>query len=90
MALTLLLASCARPAASPTAEPEPTPRDDTAREVYPGEVWQKATTPEQLGWSSEKLARAQEYSERIGSAAVMIVDDGVVIDAWGDITRNYM
>jgi CubicO group peptidase (beta-lactamase class C family) len=89
-AMLLTLISCGQPAATPTAEPEPTPQDDTARGVYPGEAWQEATTPEQLGWSSEKLARAREYSEQIGSAAVMIVDDGVVVDAWGDITRNYM
>ena len=57
--------------------------------VYPGETWEKATSPEQLGWSSEKLATAQEYSEKIGLAAVMIVDDGVVVDSWGDITRDY-
>jgi len=83
LALALLPTSCAQPAATPT------PYDDIAGGVYPGEVWQEATTPEQLGWSSEKLAKAREYSERIGSAAVMVVDDGVVIDAWGDITRNY-
>lgn len=58
--------------------------------VYPGETWEKATTPEQLGWSSEKLAAARAYSEKIGSAAVMIVDDGIVVDAWGDITRDYL
>jgi CubicO group peptidase (beta-lactamase class C family) len=57
--------------------------------VYPGENWDKAATPEDLGWSSEKLAQARAYSERIGSAAVMIVDDGMVVDAWGDTTRNY-
>ncbi|RLC69961.1 MAG: amide hydrolase, partial [Chloroflexi bacterium] len=57
--------------------------------VYPGKVWQRAETPEQIGWSSEKLTVARAYSERIGSAAVMIVDDGIVVDAWGDITRKY-
>ncbi|NIS68202.1 MAG: serine hydrolase, partial [Proteobacteria bacterium] len=57
--------------------------------VYPGEVWQKAEKPEQLGWSSEKLAAARAYSRQIGSAAVMIVEDGTVVDAWGEITRNY-
>lgn len=36
------------------------------------------------GWSAEKLAAAREYSESIGSAAVVIVQDGVVIDSWGD------
>jgi len=60
-----------------------------ATEVYPGKSWQKTATPEQLGWSSEKLAAARAYSGKIGSAAVMIVDDGVVVDAWGDITRKF-
>jgi len=66
------------------------PDGSTSKGVYSGKVWQKATTPEQLGWSSEKLAAARAYSEKIGSAAVMIVDDGIVVDAWGDITRKYM
>ena len=57
--------------------------------VYPGEGWRKVKKPELLGWSSEKLAAARVYSEQIGSAAVMIVDDGVVVDAWGDITRKF-
>ncbi|MFC2079536.1 serine hydrolase [Candidatus Bipolaricaulota bacterium] len=57
--------------------------------VYPGREWTWAETPEALGWSSEKLEKARALSERIGSAAVMIVDDGVVVDAWGDITLNY-
>jgi CubicO group peptidase (beta-lactamase class C family) len=65
------------------------PADANPEGVYPDEVWQKATTPEELGWSSEKLAAARAYSERIGSAAVMIVDDGIVVDAWGDTTRKY-
>jgi CubicO group peptidase (beta-lactamase class C family) len=65
------------------------PHDDAVGEVFPGDAWQEATTPEELGWSSEKLARAKEYSEKIGSAAVMIVDDGIVVDTWGDITRRY-
>ena len=57
--------------------------------VYPGEHWQKIERPEQLGWSSEKLLLAQEYSKKIGSAAVMIVQDGVVVAAWGDVERNF-
>lgn len=72
--LTTLLANC-----SPLAQ-----------DVYPGDAWQWAASPEELGWSSAKLDMARAYSERIGSAAVMIVADGVVIDAWGDLTRNYM
>jgi CubicO group peptidase (beta-lactamase class C family) len=63
--------------------------DNSSKGVYPGETWQRATTPEQLGWSSDKLAAARAYSEKIGSAAVMIVDDGIVVDAWGDTTQRY-
>ncbi|PQP35367.1 serine hydrolase [Desulfobacteraceae bacterium SEEP-SAG9] len=57
--------------------------------IYPGASWQKAESSERLGWSLEKLATAQAYSEWIGSAAVMIVEDGIVVDAWGEIARKY-
>jgi len=78
----LSIASCA---------PKPIwiPYDRMDKEVYPEEHWQKIENPEKLDWSSEKLALAYEYSKKIGSDAVMIVDDGVVVDAWGDITRNF-
>ena len=57
--------------------------------VFPEGEWLWARSPEALGWSSDKLAKAQDFAEQIGSAAVMIIDDGVVVDAWGDISRNY-
>lgn len=57
--------------------------------VYPGEKWQKVKSPESLGWSTEKLAEARKFAEKIDTAAVMIVDNGVVVDAWGNIDRNY-
>jgi CubicO group peptidase (beta-lactamase class C family) len=78
----LVLAGCAWPASTPTALP------GTA--VYPGVEWAWVDSPESMGWSSAKLAMAQAYAERIGSAAVMIVDDGVVIDAWGDLAHKYL
>jgi CubicO group peptidase (beta-lactamase class C family) len=69
--------------------PKWTPYEGESGGLYPGEHWQKAETPEQFGWSSEKLAEARAYSKQIGSSAVMIVDNGVVVDAWGDITRKF-
>jgi len=57
--------------------------------VYPGKNWSKMTKPENSGWSSEKLAKARNFSKKINSAAVIIVDDGVVIDAWGDLDKTY-
>ena len=62
---------------------------DAPIEVYPGAEWTWAESPEALGWSSEKLSEARAYADSIGTAAVMIVEDGIVIDAWGDLTRTY-
>lgn len=69
--------------------PQWTPHETENSRLYPGKHWHKVEAPEQLGWSSERLAEARAYSKQIGSAAVMIVDDGVVVDAWGDITKKY-
>src|SRR5512136_1556608 len=75
LALAAVLAGCTWPASRAA--------------VYPGVEWDRASSPESLGWSSDKLAAARAYSERIGSAAVMVVDDGVVVAAWGDMTHKY-
>jgi ankyrin repeat protein len=60
-----------------------------ARQRYPGEHWKKASRPEALGWSSEKLQLAKEQFEKIGSAAVVIVVDGLILDEWGDTSRHF-
>lgn len=65
------------------------PHTDQRSPVYPGVHWNKAATPEQLGWSSKQLATARTFARQIGSAAVMIVHRGIVIDAWGDMARKY-
>ena len=56
---------------------------------YPGKTWERATSPEALGWSTEKLRAARTYSETTPAAAVMIVVDGVVLDEWGETARRY-
>jgi len=60
-----------------------------ARQQYPGEHWEKASCPEALGWSSEKLKLAKEQFEKIGSAAVVIVVDGLILEEWGDTSRQF-
>ena len=57
---------------------------------FPGKTWQKFATPEEAGWSSEKIAEVRNLSEAIGSAAVMIVYDGVVLAEWGEVERRFM
>jgi hypothetical protein len=76
MVLALLLTGCDQPAVAPTPDAVQVPVDSAAGAVYPGRTWQSAETPEDLGWSSAKLAVAREFSEQLDSAAVMIVDDG--------------
>lgn len=51
--------------------------------------WSRVEKPEDAGWSLEKLAKAKQYSELIGSAAVMIIDDGQIISEWGETTRKF-
>ena len=63
--------------------------DKESAEIWPTNEWQEVETPEHVGWSAEKLDRAFAYAEVIGSAAIMIVDDGTVVDTWGDVTHNY-
>ena len=62
--------------------------DGESRDVFPGETWAKAESPEVRGWSSADLAAARAFSREIGSTAVMIVESGVVVDAWGGIATK--
>ena len=64
------------------------PHESSEAEVYPGAHWAKVTDPTRHGWSKDLLARAREYSDQIGSTAVMIVQNGIVIDAWGQIATK--
>lgn len=50
---------------------------------YPGKHWTVARTPEDRGWSSDQLSAAKAYADSIDTAAVVIVDDGVIISQWG-------
>ena len=56
---------------------------------YPKDHWEKAPSPETLGYSSEKLEKAEAFSRTIDTAAVMIVVDGVVLDSWGETTKKF-
>ncbi|MHC4696553.1 MAG: serine hydrolase [Planctomycetota bacterium] len=57
---------------------------------YPGETWLMYATPEEAGFSAKKLEKAKKYWESIPSAAAMVVYDGAVVTAWGDIERRFL
>jgi len=59
-------------------------------EVFPDQTWLQYVSPEEAGFSSEKLALARQYSDELGSAAVMVIYRGAVLDHWGSIETRYM
>jgi CubicO group peptidase (beta-lactamase class C family) len=62
---------------------------ERGKQQYPEKSWAKASAPEEFGYSSEKLKAAREFSKSIGSAAVLIVVDGVIVDEWGETGRKF-
>ena len=59
------------------------------QDSYPGKTWAKAKSPEELGWSSERLKQARQLAGSFDTAAVMIVDDGIVVDEWGETDKKF-
>src|SRR3984893_2283146 len=57
---------------------------------FPGKSWGQIPSLEKARWSKEKLAAAHEYAnaDSIHTSAVMIVQDGEVVDEWGDIDKK--
>lgn len=56
----------------------------------PGAAWSIYATPEDAGYASDRLSKAQALYDDIGSDAFMVVLDGAVLVAWGDIERRFM
>jgi hypothetical protein len=55
-------------------------RGEDAR--FPGSDCERVSSA--AGWSEERLRWAKDWSDHIGSTAVMIVQHGAVISEWGD------
>jgi CubicO group peptidase (beta-lactamase class C family) len=56
----------------------------------PQETWEQYKTPEEAGWSSEKLEQARILYDSLDAAAFMVVYDGKVLVSWGDVKRRFM
>src|ERR1700730_8455452 len=57
--------------------------------AYPRQHWTQVKRPEDRGWSSDKLAAAKAYADSIDTAAVIIVDDGVIVSQWGETATKF-
>ncbi len=51
--------------------------------IVPVGSWQQVDSPADLGWSPERLREARKFTDTLDTTAVMIVQGGIVVDAWG-------
>ncbi|TAL70084.1 MAG: class C beta-lactamase-related serine hydrolase [Bacteroidetes bacterium] len=57
---------------------------------YPGNNWLMYKTPEEAGWSSDKLKDAKKLYKQMNASAVMVIYEGNVLLSYGDVNRRYL
>ena len=57
---------------------------------FPGKTWDRVDRPEDLGYSSKKLEEARKFTERLDTAAVVIVVDVRIMAEWGKVETKFM
>lgn len=80
--LALVLGACTSLPPPPSALGE-----YVARSSFPGAEWTRVG-PATQGFSQEGMDRAVAYAKRKGSTSGMIVRNGLVVAAWGDVSRK--
>ncbi len=78
-----LLACAGQRPASWVGDPRP------SHDGFPHQAWEAASSTEELGWSSARIAALKANVDSVGSAAFMIVTRGKVVAAWGDTARTF-
>jgi CubicO group peptidase (beta-lactamase class C family) len=56
---------------------------------YPGETWLQYVSPEDAGYSSRRLKEVQDRFRQMGSSALLVIHDGVVLLAEGQVNRRF-
>jgi CubicO group peptidase (beta-lactamase class C family) len=61
-----------------------------AADLDPGSgPWRQVASPSDYGWDPAALEQARQVADEGGSAAVMVVDHGLVVAAWGEVERRF-
>jgi len=60
-----------------------------ADERVPGDQWMSYADPAQAGFDAARLEAARAAWEELPSSAFMVVSDGAVVAAWGDVSRRF-
>lgn len=61
-----------------------------AGDRIPGEHWQRYADPTEAGFDPARLEAAHAVWRSLPSAAFLVVSDGAVLAAWGDVERRFM
>jgi hypothetical protein len=56
--------------------------------VWPSSHWATVDDPATLGWSIEKLRKAEGYTQTYNATGVMIVQDGKAVASWGEVSHK--
>ena len=56
----------------------------------PGDEWMRYTDVAQAGFDAELLEAAQAAWESLPSSAFLVIADGAVVAAWGEVGRRFM
>ncbi len=56
---------------------------------FPDTTWSRYHDIYNEGWSEKGLIRAKKYYDKIGSAAAILIHNGAVVVAWGDVKEKY-
>ena len=62
----------------------------SAGDRVPGEEWMSYADPAEAGFDVDRLEAAHATWEEMESSAFLVVSDGVVVAAWGDVSRRFM
>jgi CubicO group peptidase (beta-lactamase class C family)/Flp pilus assembly protein TadD len=62
----------------------------TAKNRFPGDRWMRFTNVEEAGFDPAKLEAARTTWEKLPSSAFLVIADGAVVAAWGDVGRRFM
>ena len=55
----------------------------------PGSTWLQYANPEDAGWSAAGLEEAKACFDSLDAAAAIVVYDGAVLAAWGEVDRRF-
>ena len=61
-----------------------------AKDRFPDDLWMRFTNVEEAGFDPAKLEAARTTWEKLPSSAFLVIADGAVVAAWGDVGRRFM